>query len=35
MTLLTYALRPAAYACLLLLFAIFDERDAQFIYFQF
>jgi D-alanyl-lipoteichoic acid acyltransferase DltB (MBOAT superfamily) len=28
-------LRPAAYACLLVLFLMFDDRDAQFIYFQF
>jgi hypothetical protein len=31
----TYLVRPAAYACLLLLFVIFDDRDTQFIYFQF
>jgi hypothetical protein len=30
-----YVLRPIAYACLLLLFVIFDDRDTQFIYFQF
>jgi alginate O-acetyltransferase complex protein AlgI len=30
-----YLLRPLAYACLLLMFLIFDDRDAQFIYFQF
>jgi alginate O-acetyltransferase complex protein AlgI len=29
------ALRPVAYASLLLLFVIFDDRDTQFIYFQF
>lgn len=28
-------LRPASYACLLLLFFMFDDRDTQFIYFQF
>ena len=28
-------LRPASYACLLLLFLMFDDRDTQFIYFQF
>jgi alginate O-acetyltransferase complex protein AlgI len=27
--------RPVAYACAMLLFMIFDEHDAQFIYFQF
>jgi len=31
----TYLIRPTAYACLLLLFLIFDDRDTQFIYFQF
>ncbi len=31
----TFLLRPLAYACGLLLFVIFDDRDAQFIYFQF
>jgi alginate O-acetyltransferase complex protein AlgI len=30
-----YLLRPLAYACLLLLFLAFDDRDTQFIYFQF
>lgn len=30
-----YLLRPLAYACLLLLFLAFDDRDMQFIYFQF
>jgi alginate O-acetyltransferase complex protein AlgI len=30
-----YAIRPIAYACLLLLFIVFDNRDTQFIYFQF
>jgi hypothetical protein len=30
-----FLLRPLAYACGLLLFVIFDDRDAQFIYFQF
>jgi len=30
-----YVLRPIAYSCLLLLFVIFDDRDTQFIYFQF
>ena len=30
-----YLLRPAAYAVLLLLFIAFDDRDTQFIYFQF
>jgi len=30
-----YLLRPAAWACLLLLFVVFDDRDTQFIYFQF
>lgn len=29
------ALRPFAYACGLLLFLVFDDRDTQFIYFQF
>jgi hypothetical protein len=28
-------LRPIAYACGLLVFLIFDDRDTQFIYFQF
>ena len=32
---MTYCIRPMAYACLLLLFLIFDDRDTQFIYFQF
>ena len=32
---MTYCVRPLAYACLLLLFLIFDDRDTQFIYFQF
>jgi hypothetical protein len=31
----TYLLRPALYALGLLLFFIFDERNVQFIYFQF
>ena len=31
----TYLARPLAYACLVLLFLIFDDRDTQFIYFQF
>ena len=30
-----YLVRPLAYACLLLLFMAFDDRDTQFIYFQF
>jgi len=30
-----YLVRPLAYATLLLLFVIFDDRDTQFIYFQF
>jgi D-alanyl-lipoteichoic acid acyltransferase DltB (MBOAT superfamily) len=30
-----YILRPVVYACLLLLFIVFDDRDMQFIYFQF
>jgi len=30
-----YLIRPIAYAGLLLLFVIFDDRDTQFIYFQF
>jgi hypothetical protein len=30
-----FLLRPAIYACGLLLFLIFDDRDTQFIYFQF
>jgi alginate O-acetyltransferase complex protein AlgI len=30
-----YLVRPIAYACLLLLFMVFDDRDTQFIYFQF
>lgn len=30
-----FLLRPAMYACGLLLFLTFDDRDAQFIYFQF
>lgn len=30
-----YIVRPLAYACLLLVFLMFDDRDAQFIYFQF
>lgn len=30
-----YVLRPLAYACLLMLFLAFDDRDMQFIYFQF
>jgi hypothetical protein len=31
----SYLLRPAIYACGLLLFLIFDDRGTQFIYFQF
>jgi len=31
----SYLLRPAIYACGLLLFLIFDDRSTQFIYFQF
>jgi hypothetical protein len=31
----TYLGRPLVYACLLLFFLIFDDRDMQFIYFQF
>jgi D-alanyl-lipoteichoic acid acyltransferase DltB (MBOAT superfamily) len=31
----SYLLRPAIYACGLLLFLIFDDRSMQFIYFQF
>jgi hypothetical protein len=31
----SYLLRPAVYACGLLLFLIFDDRSTQFIYFQF
>jgi alginate O-acetyltransferase complex protein AlgI len=31
----SYVLRPLAYACALLLFMMFDDRDTQFIYFQF
>jgi hypothetical protein len=31
----TYLFRPALYALGLLLFIIFDERNTQFIYFQF
>jgi hypothetical protein len=30
-----YAWRPALQACLVLLFVVFDDRDTQFIYFQF
>ena len=30
-----YLLRPSGYAVLLLLFMAFDDRDIQFIYFQF
>jgi alginate O-acetyltransferase complex protein AlgI len=30
-----YLLRPLAYACLLMVFLAFDDRDIQFIYFQF
>jgi len=30
-----FLLRPLMYACGLLLFLIFDDRDTQFIYFQF
>lgn len=30
-----YLLRPFAYACLLMVFLAFDDRDTQFIYFQF
>ena len=30
-----YLLRPLAYACLLVVFLAFDDRDMQFIYFQF
>jgi hypothetical protein len=30
-----YLLRPGSYAILLLLFMAFDDRDTQFIYFQF
>jgi alginate O-acetyltransferase complex protein AlgI len=30
-----YVLKPIVYACLLLMFLIFDDRDVQFIYFQF
>jgi hypothetical protein len=30
-----YLLRPLSYACLLLIFIVFDDRDMQFIYFQF
>jgi hypothetical protein len=30
-----YLLRPGGYAVLLLLFMVFDDRDTQFIYFQF
>jgi hypothetical protein len=30
-----YLLRPGSYAVLLLLFMVFDDRDTQFIYFQF
>jgi alginate O-acetyltransferase complex protein AlgI len=30
-----YLLRPVGYAVLLLLFMVFDDRDTQFIYFQF
>ncbi len=34
-TLNGYLLRPGSYAVLLLLFMVFDDRDTQFIYFQF
>jgi hypothetical protein len=30
-----YVVRPVAYAMLLLLFLVFDDRNTQFIYFQF
>jgi hypothetical protein len=30
-----YLLRPLGYACLLIVFLAFDDRDTQFIYFQF
>jgi hypothetical protein len=34
-TLNGYLLRPGSYAVLFLLFIVFDDRDIQFIYFQF